>query len=616
MATDRRSFLKGAAAAGGIFALTGQSSPPGCEPTTTTTTTTTTTVPPTTTTTTAPTTTTTAPSGNRVFSGYVRLAPGFTVPEGETWVFDPNVSTTVEVSGNVIVHGTLQMRPANKDVDHVLLFTGVNEAGFQGGGNVPLATDVGLWVEHHGVLDFAGTDKVAWTNAVGSLTAGQTLIPVRDANGWEVGDTVVFAPTSRPNVANFWNTYDTRTITGISGNSISVAALSNAHPAVTDQKNVVHTAEVMNVTRNVKISGTSTGRAHVMYTHSMHPAHWSNVELAYLGPRRDALVGRYGLHLHECENGSNGSVFYRVVAHDIGHHTFVPHMSHGVTFDQCVSHNSWNDAYWWDQPPNNLTPAPPTNRLWWKDCVASRVQFNPEYRAYRLGGFNLGRDDNAVGNGNKMTGCVAVGVVANTQNVNDAAYADSAGIIWPEERNGFDGVWEFHDNVSHNCKGNGVFTWQNTNKLHVVERMDIYHCATGLDHGAYTNRYHYKDWTIFGCNEGIRMHANSLSNPNLIVERFDIDLNGLGNQAVRFAKHSLAGNTTVGVHFKNCKFRGYTQRGAWDNSRDDGGTIRTFATFEDCDWAASLPHVSMSNGVAGSVIREVVNGVETARHTA
>ena len=44
--------------------------------------------------------------------GDVHLPDGFTVRR-ETWVFDPDTDTTVNVSANVIVEGTLVMRPAS-----------------------------------------------------------------------------------------------------------------------------------------------------------------------------------------------------------------------------------------------------------------------------------------------------------------------------------------------------------------------------------------------------------------------------------------------------------------------------------------------------------------------
>src|SRR5690606_40275884 len=54
---------------------------------------------------------------SRVLSGDVHLPDGFTVPPGETWVFDHDTDTTVTASANVIVETTMVMRPASGDIE-------------------------------------------------------------------------------------------------------------------------------------------------------------------------------------------------------------------------------------------------------------------------------------------------------------------------------------------------------------------------------------------------------------------------------------------------------------------------------------------------------------------
>jgi hypothetical protein len=72
--------------------------------------------------------------------------PGLTIRAGQTVVFNPARSTTLTVTGNVIVRGTLRMRPANAGVVHKRGFAKVNEQAMVGGGMNPLASDVGLLV--------------------------------------------------------------------------------------------------------------------------------------------------------------------------------------------------------------------------------------------------------------------------------------------------------------------------------------------------------------------------------------------------------------------------------------------------------------------------------------
>jgi hypothetical protein len=90
------------------------------------------------------------------------MPDGFRVPAGKVLTFDPNVSTTVRVGANVVVEGTLRMKPASPQVVHRLVFEGIDEARFVGGGMDVLESDIGLWVIGSGVLDIAGSPKVAW----------------------------------------------------------------------------------------------------------------------------------------------------------------------------------------------------------------------------------------------------------------------------------------------------------------------------------------------------------------------------------------------------------------------------------------------------------------------
>jgi hypothetical protein len=61
------------------------------------------------------------------WSGTVNLgSAGYTIPAGTTVTFNPGANTTVTSGGNIIVRGTLIMRPANGNVDHILRFININ----------------------------------------------------------------------------------------------------------------------------------------------------------------------------------------------------------------------------------------------------------------------------------------------------------------------------------------------------------------------------------------------------------------------------------------------------------------------------------------------------------
>ncbi len=157
--------------------------------------------------------------------------------------FTPSTSRELRSTGNVVVHGDLEMQPATAAVQHTLTFVGVDEDVFVGGGMQVLDTDVGLWVEHMGRFVATGAAKVPWTRLTGSVAAGAEGIVVEDATGWEVGDEIVIVPTVPPSLVpsnhSAWEGYDRTTIGSIAvsgpGSSRSIKlddAMQYAHPEV------------------------------------------------------------------------------------------------------------------------------------------------------------------------------------------------------------------------------------------------------------------------------------------------------------------------------------------------------------------------------------------------
>lgn len=542
---------------------------------------------------------------------------GFTVPEGEIWAFNPNVSTHVVSGGAIVVEGTLRLRPSDPSVQHELEFSGFDENDFVGNRNNEIElTDVGLYVTGPGKLDAVGSPKTSWTNAVSGLSAGRNTVEVVDASGWQVGDELEFTPTAKPDLVSGWyQRYSTAQIVAIEEDELSYVItldnnLSNSHPMVSNPFGAPLTCEVLNLTRNVKIHGTANNRSHIMWLHSHMPVHISDVEVYYMGP--PDVLGRYPLHFHHSMGGSNGSVIESVVVHDCWQHAYVPHSSHNMTFKDCVAHDVFEDAYWWDQPVDNRTPQDPTNGLRYLNCVASLIRFDPQFRAYRISGFNLGRDNNNTSNiPLEVSGCVAVGVLGNTHDPDNGAFADSAGYFWPELLNGTAGVWMFKNNIAHNC-ASGIGSWQNDDAFdHFIEDSIVYNCGAGINHGAYINAYVYRNIDIIDCIEGFRMHAVSFSNSRPITFE-NIRCQVVRDQAVKFVKHTLgAGAPTI---FRNCDFRGYGDQAVLDVPEDNSRP--TVADFIDCIWSENLPHVVLTSlSRSGTRIREIENGQVVASHT-
>lgn len=405
---------------------------------------------------------TSATSGQTVvLSGEESFPDGFVVPAGDTWVFDPNVDTKVTVSGNVIVEGTLEMAPASGDVEHLLVFEGVDDSAFVGGGMGPVDSDVGLWVVGDGQLMIEGEAKPAW---------GYEYDPA-----W-TGDEVVAVPSTPGEYQNF--------------TPVSVTPAANA---------LGYQPELLDLTRNVRIEGTPEGYTHV-FIHSTQPQTIRYAALRWVAPELGETdkTGRYGIHFHMAGDGSRGSLVEGVVIRDTGNHAFVAHASHGVTFRDTIAFQVANEAYWWDEPPDaegdNYNPVNDTNDLVWDHDVAAGVRYGEGGNRFRLSAFFLGNGQNV-----SLTNSVAVGVQGE-------AGEDHSGFIWPEAAGA---VWTFENNIAHNNEANGIFTWQNNKQRHDVDDFTAYYNAgAGIINGAYENSYQYTNPTLL--QNGIAVVSNAL----------------------------------------------------------------------------------------------------------
>jgi hypothetical protein len=227
---------------------------------------------------------------------------------------------------------------------------------------------------------------------------------------------------------------------------------------------------------------------------------------------------------------------------DSGSHAFVTHQSHGVTFRDCTTHDTFEEAYWWDPSPDMHTKAPPTDDVLYERCVASLVRADPPWWGLRTAGFFLGARK-----GNAIRNCVAVGIQGNV---------DSSGYIWPESSGG---LWTFEDCLAHNNRMSGIFTWQNNNAPHVVSRFTAYHNGwAGIDHGAYLSGFLYKDCVLYGNRfAAIEAHALSFGSPTQTFSRLRCDQAGLSPYSVVTVTH-LA-EPSAAVQFEDCHFRGYSK---------------------------------------------------------
>jgi hypothetical protein len=485
---------------------------------------------------------------------------GVTVATGGALTFAPNLSATLNSKGSIIVNGALTMKPNSRSIVHLIKFVNVNEANYVGGGMEPVPADVGLWVRD-GQLDLEGTPKTSWTRLAGGINASTSSITLESApTGWAAGDEISIVPTEAPSVGDYsWSGFDAASIVSVSNATVQLNhATSRAHPVVNNQWR----AEVLNLTRNVRIEGTGDGTANPSTNHRAHiwirsdkPQIINYVAIRYMGPRHvgvdnptDGVLGRYALHFHHSDDGSRGSIVRGTVVRDAGSHAFVPHGSNGITIADSISYNTFDEAYWWD-------PGHTSDDTVYDHNVAALVQTDPEYRGYELAGFFI-----AEGLRNTLRDCVAVGVQGNI---------DASGFTWPEGTND-SGIWNFSKgNISHNNKVDGIFAWQNDHQPHVIANFVAYHNGeAGIDHGAYGNAYHYENSTLYG-NGQVALHLKAVGtgvdefghlrlrfdnmtfdggwqSPDLILSD-DHNADGTGDSTI--IRSSIFRNASSAVHF-------------------------------------------------------------------
>ncbi len=506
---------------------------------------------------------------------------------------------TLSTQGNVEVRGELVMQPATAAQRHRLHFDSVDEAEFVGGGMAVVRSDVGLWVSDDGRLLATGSDRTPWTRASGSLSAGSRKIVVDDAAGWQVGDQITISPTEPPSPddggfhqsSDGSHEYDDARITAIDRTGISLdRPLRHDHPMVTfsqwDGEKRRYGAEVLNLTRNVVVSGTTSGRAHVLFLHCDRPQHVSNVQFDQLGPRRAlaadeqyrtaGVMGRYPFHMHHCGDGSRGSIIRNCLVTRSGNRAFVPHESHGVTLDGCVAHDVHGTAFWWDQPGrhNSTGENPETHDALWTQCVASKVWSSPgSENGYRLAGFNLSGGNHR---SNRLIDSVAVGVTSDRVTMNTA---NNSGFHWTEHGQA---VWIFTGCLAHNIGGNGILGWQNDEEIHPIVDFTAYHCgAHGIEHGAYSNLYAFDRVNLVGNRlSGIGCHAvtrrtnsvrrrwtdKGLPTPSLRFDNVVIDGQGITTDGIRGLSHRFAANDDGPTLFENIVVRGVTRAGLYEEA--------------------------------------------------
>lgn len=490
-------------------------------------------------------------------------------------IFSPAHSVAIQSTKNVLVTGQLLMQPAKHSIIHELRFTGIDEEKFVGGGMDMLASDIGLWVMQQGQLQLKGQSKTSWTNALSAISAGSNQITVRDASGWQPGDELIITPT-----ANEARNTDLRTITAINGNTVSLNAATTAHPLINNR----WTAEVGNLTRNVRIEGTAAGKSHI-FIRSTVPQTIQQVAFRYLGPRKDQggsavkdlVPGRYGLHFHHCNEGSVGSIVDGCVMRDIDNHAYVPHVSSGITMLHNIAFNCTETPFWWDMPDATHRTVWAHNLVVSAKYLQGAISFDTKGApTFGTNGFMLSMGDDNRCDSNVVT---------------DQAGLETTNAAYDWEEMPIESAWTFKGNLAHNCSG-GIRSWQNNGKNHVLEQMIIYNCTMGVFHGAYANNYTYNGGYVY--NSVFEDHAASAEN-GVRIENMTLD--GAGQVPYPFRMVEGPGKGARPVLLRNCIIKGGA-KGAVLNASTNG--VKSLDVVQ-CDIQSAMTFAADAG--AGEVIR-------------
>ncbi len=537
-------------------------------------------------------------SGHTVKFDTNATVSGVNINPNALLVFDDQRSAALQSAKNVVVQGTLKMIPVSFSVVQTLKFINVDESKFVGGGMDVLSTDIGLWVMGAGQLDLQGTKKSSWTNTITSVAKGAASFTVDDASDWQIGDEVMIVPTDKAIPMNwnwdyfnnipvdpFSNQFERRKIKTIAGNTITLdRALDYAHNEVVADATKKWLPEVANLTRNVIITGTDRGRAHI-FIRSTNLQTLRYVEGLYLGPRKiqagnnnipQLITGRYGLHFHHCDDGSVGSVVAGCSFHDLGNRVYVPHVSNGITFRKNIAFNTLEEMFWWDVPEIS-------HDIIYRYNLMAMGLFNGIGAGLGKTGMMLGS-----GEGNKAVHNVAV-YVHNDNNTIGGAFN------WDEANSS---VWIFKNNLAHS-NGLGVGVTQATTKVNVISNFDSYNCDQGIYHGGYINPFIYERGYHY--NSKVDVHASARSYYSAFK---DITFDGANLLDYPVFTEDGIFSSTLPNKFIECTFKNYKKEGLYIISRS-GASDKHYKWIDliCCTFTGKAYAIDTLSTIAGNQVR-------------
>lgn len=274
------------------------------------------------------------------------------------------------------------------------------------------------------------------------------------------------------------------------------------------------------------------------------------------------LLGRYPLHWHLMGDGSRGTLVEGVVVRNSTNRAFVPHASHGITFRDTIAKTIVGEAYWWDGPLSAFDLSNNSNDTLFDRALADGItNAVGDNRGFRLSAFTLG-----AGTGNTVRNSVA-------RNITSTHVKSCSGFQWPERAIQQPTVWTFTNNEVYGSACHGIFVWQNTDQVHIV---DGFISDKGIEHGAYVNFYEYRNVQV----------------PYVIVHAIGWSVTGGSIGEVRTTKHQNEGTVT----FTDVAVGRLIIRNADNGGIKPGHYVftNTGLTCPEVTWAAVVPGTTVT----------------------
>ena len=152
----------------------------------------------------------------------------------------------------------------------------------------------------------ADNSKTRVTYLTADISAGATSFTVNDATGWAIGDNIAIPSTTRT-----YSQYEMRTITGVSGNTITCATITNAHTAISVDG---ATTRVFNLSSNVNVLGISTTlNGYINFANYFKEIDINGLTCRYLG---SATPGKRGIDVQLTGTGTGVANFKQITCYD------------------------------------------------------------------------------------------------------------------------------------------------------------------------------------------------------------------------------------------------------------------------------------------------------------